>query len=64
MGIRGKGGKLNLDNEFVRAARNQADPCEWLAEQYRKASSSQEQLKIQAAQKVFECRNKQKRKSS
>ncbi len=63
-GLAGKGGKQNFENEFVRNAQKQSDPCAWLAEKYRGATSSQEQMKIQLAQKVLDCRNKLKRKNS
>jgi len=51
-----KGGKQNIDNEYVRAARGQLDPCKWLRLQYEKASGA-ERLKIKAAQKFLNCRH-------
>ncbi|MFP2926665.1 hypothetical protein ACLESO_15945 [Pyxidicoccus sp. 3LG] len=63
-GLHGKGGRQNIDNEFVSEARKQADPCAWLAERYSTEKSAANKLKLQAAQKALGCRNKQKRQSS
>ncbi len=50
-----KGGNQNKENEWSREARLQPDPCNWLKEQYRQASSADRQ-KIKTAQKVLGCR--------
>jgi hypothetical protein len=56
-----KGGSQNKENEYVRAARQEPDPCAWLDQQYDSTTNNQERLKIVLAQKVLGCRNKQKR---
>jgi len=56
-----KGGRQSYENEYTREARLQPDPCAWLQQQYSSASSPVERAKIQLAQKVLGCRNKQKR---
>lgn len=63
-GMFGKGGKQNIDNEFVTEARKHADPCAWLAERYASEKSPANKLKLVAAQKALGCRNKQKRQDS
>lgn len=63
-GMFGKGGKQNIDNEFVSEARKHADPCAWLAERYTHEKSPANKLKLVAAQKALGCRNKQKRQDS
>jgi hypothetical protein len=59
-----KGGSQNIENEYSREARNQPDPCDWLAKQYTAARSSGDTAaaqKIIKAQKALGCRNTQKR---
>ena len=59
-----KGGSQNIENEYSREARNQPDPCGWLAKQYTAARSSGDTAaaqKIIKAQKALGCRNTQKR---
>ena len=57
-----KGGKQNIDNEYVQQARllpKGVDPCEWLKEKYREASKAdkkEELQKIKRAQKALGCR--------
>jgi hypothetical protein len=56
-----KGGVQNKENEYVRDARLQPDPCEWLRARYDETTGS-EREKVRLAQKFLGCRNKQKRK--
>jgi hypothetical protein len=57
-----KGGKQNIDNEYVRAAKELpkgVDPCEWLKALYREAIESDDtakMLKLKRAQKAMGCR--------
>ncbi|MDK2125312.1 hypothetical protein [Parachitinimonas caeni] len=51
-----KGGRQNKDNEYSREANMMPDPCGWLKQQYKQASSSAEKMKIKTAQKVLGCR--------
>lgn len=55
-----KGGKQNIDNEYVRQARQlprNVDPCEWLRLQYINAPDSATRMKIKLAQKALGCRH-------
>lgn len=52
-----KGGKQKKENEYTRAAQQQPDPCEWLRDQYARATDSSERMKIKLAQKVLGCRH-------
>jgi RHS repeat-associated protein len=54
-----KGGKQEIENEYVREAKNHPDPCEWLRAEYelaRQSRNSAAQQKIVKAQKYFGCR--------
>jgi hypothetical protein len=57
-----KGGKQNIDNEYVRRVQNrecgEQDPCDWLRELYKRAKNSEEKRKIKAAMKRFNCDGK------
>lgn len=58
-----KGGKQNIDNEYVTRARllpKEVDPCDWLKSQYAEAAARDDtvaKLKIKKAQKALECRH-------
>jgi RHS repeat-associated protein len=54
-----KGGKQNIDNEWVRDARLQPDPCAWLEALYKAARArgdSKLAQKLKTAQKALGCR--------
>lgn len=57
-----KGGKQNIDNEYVEKARllsKGVDPCDWLRSQYTEATARGDMAakqKIKRAQKALDCR--------
>ena len=57
-----KGGKQNIDNEYVREVQNLGsncqDPCEYLKELYDKEIDSDERKKIKTAMKRYNCDGK------
>lgn len=63
-----KGGKQNVDNEYVRMIQYKENgdkyPCEWLRELYNKTNNTQERRKIKTAQKHYNCDGKDRYKKS
>ena len=55
-----KGGKQNIDNEYVRDVKNQGtqDPCTYLRKLYSDTCDKQERRKIKQAMKRFNCDGK------
>ena len=55
-----KGGKQNIDNEYVRDVQNQGigDPCEYLRQLYNDTCDKKERRKIKQAMKRYNCDGK------
>ncbi|GEM_PF-5204666 len=55
-----KGGKQNIDNEYVRDVQNMGiqDPCNYLRELYNNTCDKKERQKIKQAMKRFNCDGK------